>query len=158
MQTFIQLPPHRSTLDFKNPAWPLTAATESTGTGEPSRYQTLRVPVCGNGIETLSSFNSADRTFPDSSEDLRQLVQMGTPQSIRNKSDQIKAMYTWTFYSLLFISIQEFLSQAETQCQWTSHVIISLDTIELVWLNELGLISWTVEIECLYTACTNKMH
>lgn len=123
MQTFIQLPPQRGTLVFKIPAWPLTAATKRTGTREPSRHQTLQLPVYGSGTETLSSSNSADRTFPDSSEELRQLVQMETPESIRNGSDQMKAMFMWTLHSLLFIFIQGFLSQAEaaTPVNLTSH-------------------------------------
>lgn len=87
MQTFIQCP-HIEVLWFLR--FLLGPRIESTGTWEPCRYQTPQVPVCGNGTETLSSFNSADRTFPDSSEDLRQLVQMGNPQSIRNRSDQMR--------------------------------------------------------------------
>lgn len=158
IQTFIQLPPHRDTSVFKIPARPLTAATESTGTWEPSRCQTLQVLVYGNGIEILSSSNSLvpNKTFPDGSEELRQLAQTETPQSTRNGSDQMKLCSCEHFIHCCFLLSQNFCLKKKLRCQWTSQVMINSDTIELAPLKQLGLISWTVVIEWLYIACTKK--
>lgn len=133
IQTFIQLPPHRDTSVFKIPARPLTAATESTGTWEPSRCQTLQVLVYGNGFEMLSSSNSLvpNKTFPDGSEEPEAAGSDGdsTEHQKRVRSDEgcvhVNILFTAVFYCPRISVSRRSCDASEPHKSWSTQTQLS---------------------------------